>query len=514
MPAAGRGVMNAFMRIHLLTGWLPICLFAITAIGFVAVLLMKPANGRRKGLRREFAAALAGAVGGFVLIWLLSDIWLVFGVSLGWLVITEITIAIALICLLITAIADSHRARRILAAVMIPLIIASCALQVDMVYGEYTTVGSLLNAPTYRHLDDKTVDDRNGTISVDEWRQLVKDGHAPAMPKQGEINQVTIPPTISGFAARMTDVYLPPAALSKRPPRLPVMIMLAGQPGSPDRFFDASQISGMLDAYASSHHGLAPIVVSPDQNGAATHNSLCADTPVYGNAETYLTVDVTNWVKKNLPVAATPNQWLIGGFSQGGTCSTQLGPAHPEIYGHIFAADGELEPTDHTRADTIERYFAGNEHAYERHVPTHIIARHAPSKQTLFSVAGSWDVASQRNQLAIGKAAVKAGMQVTAVTALNSGHDWHAVQAGLRPTLERFCKQTGLGTQVTPLSAYGDIKVVDLQPIPKVLGRTETERAAAHGTGAVRPITDRIEADHAETHGDPTHTADNQRGLR
>jgi S-formylglutathione hydrolase FrmB len=478
--------MNAFLHIHLLTGWLPICVFGATLICLAAVLLMKPDKGRRKTMRWELVAALIGAAAGFALIWLLSDVLLVFGVSVGWLVMSVITVVSALACLLITAIADSHRARRILAAVMIPLIIASCALQVDMVYGEYTTVGSLLNAPTYRHLDDKTVDDRNGTISVDEWRQLVKDGHAPAMPKQGEINQVTIPPTASGFVAREADVYLPPAALSKRPPRLPVMIMLAGQPGSPDRFFEASGIVDMLNEYAAAHDGLAPIVVSPDQNGSAAHNSLCADTPVYGKAETYLTIDVTDWIKGHLPVSHSPSQWLIGGFSQGGTCSTQLGPAHPELYGHIFAADGELEPTDRTRENTIDRYFAGNVKDYERHVPTHIIAEHTPSSQTMFSAAGSWDRNSQRNQEAIGQAALRSGMQVIAVTALNSGHDWHAVQAGLRPALERFCAQTGLGTQVTPLGKFSNLREVNIPPVPMApkhsMSSARVHRASERGT--------------------------------
>ena len=457
--------MNAFLHIHLLTGWLPICVFGATLICLAAVLLMKPDKGRRKTMRWELVAALIGAAVGFALIWLLSDVLLVFGVSVGWLVMSVITVVSALACWLIIAVIDSRHKRRIFAIAAIPLIVGSCALQINMIYGEYTTVGSLFNIATYEHLDT-TIYASNGTISVDAWRQLVRDGRAPAIPEHGKISAITIPPTVSGFAARTADVYLPPAALSKHPPRLPVMIMLAGQPGSPDRFFGASKIAAMLDEYAASHDGLAPVVVSPDQNGAVTHNSLCADTPVYGNAETYLTVDVTNWVKKNLPVASSSNQWLIGGFSQGGTCSTQLGPAHPKIYGHIFSADGELEPTDQTREDTINRYFGGDEQAYELHVPAHIIARHAPSNQTMFSVAGAWDSGSRHNQLAIGQAAVRAGMQVTAVTALNSGHDWHSVQAGLRPALERFCAQTGLGTQVTPLGKFSNLREVNIPPVP------------------------------------------------
>lgn len=508
VPAEGVD-MNAVMHTHLLIGWLPTSLFSITIIGLVLVLAMKPDKSRharlsarhngnwhsgnrygdprhlsqpgkgsgqqgargnqpmsmrsRLGRMQEFLAALVGGVLGYVLVWLISDVWMVFGVNLELLAMAAVALAFALLALLIVVIVDSNNVRRVIAAVTVPLVIASSALLIDMSYGEYTTIGSLFNAPNYRPLGRHTVRRASGTTSVAQWRLMAGEGRTPIMPGQGEVRRVPIPPTASGFVAREADVYLPPAALSKRPPRLPVMIMLAGQPGSPDRFFEASGIVDMLNEYAAAHDGLAPIVVSPDQNGSAAHNSLCADTPVYGKAETYLTIDVTDWIKGHLPVSHSPSQWLIGGFSQGGTCSTQLGPAHPELYGHIFAADGELEPTDRTRENTIDRYFAGNVKDYERHVPTHIIAEHTPSSQTMFSAAGSWDRNSQRNQEAIGQAALRSGMQVIAVVVHNAGHDWHTVQASLKPALERFCRQTGLGDDVAPLSSYTDLRTVDLR---------------------------------------------------
>ena len=134
-----------------------------------------------------------------------------------------------------------------------------------------------------------------------------------------------IPNDRSQFSARPANIYLPPAALSEKPPALPVFVLLAGQPGSPDRLFTAGSIPAMMDAYAAQHDGLAPVVVSPDQNGSSFHNSLCVDSPVYGKAETYLSRDVPAWIRANLPVASQPRLWAIGGFSQGGTCSQPTG---------------------------------------------------------------------------------------------------------------------------------------------------------------------------------------------
>lgn len=114
-------------------------------------------------------------------------------------------------------------------------------------------------------------------------------------------------------------------------------------------------------------------MIVPDQNGEASHNSLCADT-TQGNAETYLTKDVVVWAKRNLPVAKSAKMWAIGGFSQGGTCTTQLGPRHPELYGAMLPVDGELKPTNGTVAKMVKEYFAGDQSAYDAQVPVNVIA--------------------------------------------------------------------------------------------------------------------------------------------
>ena len=456
--------MKFLTNIHLLNGWFPPTLFALTALSaLLAVILPSTRRGEPRWtihvLLRELLVGLAGfGVGGLV-VWLLSDVFLVFGVSLGWMVILTIAVGIGLAAFALCAAVDSRGLRRAIACAMAVLSLISCAVRVDMVYGEYTTLGSLFGVAAFKEVSSSHISGK-ASMSVKEWQRLAKRGTLPSMPEAGEIRTVDIPATASHFKARNADVYLPPAALSRKPPALPVMVMFAGQPGSPDRFFNASGIATTLNDYAAKHHGLAPIVVSPDQNGAATQNSLCADTPVYGKAETYLTVDVTKWIRRTLPVSTSPNDWLIGGFSQGGTCSTQLGPAHPELYGHIYAADGELAPTYHDREATITRYFNGDAKLYQRHVPTEIIKRNAPSKQTLFSIAGEWDTKSQRNAAIIAKAAKQAGMTVHLATAKGSGHDWHTVNTGLAAVIDRFCEQSGIGTDRRELSSYPNLEML------------------------------------------------------
>lgn len=93
--------------------------------------------------------------------------------------------------------------------------------------------------------------------------------------------------------------------------------MMSGQPGSPGRVFAAGGIQTMMDDYAQHHGGLAPIVIAADQLGDDSHNTLCVDSPVYGNALTYLTKDVVDWVKANLPAAQQAQDWAIAGFHRG-----------------------------------------------------------------------------------------------------------------------------------------------------------------------------------------------------
>ena len=272
-------------------------------------------------------------------------------------------------------------------------------------------------------------------------------------------SQVTDAPDRRVDERTLQEIYLPPAALSDRPPALPVMELLAGQPGSPSRLIDAGNIAATMNAYAAKHDGLAPIVLVPDQNGEATHNSLCADT-TQGNAETYLTTDVVNWAKKMLPVAKSARMWAMGGFSQGGTCTTQLVPRHPDIYGAMLPVDGELKPTNGSVAKMVQEYFAGDRKAYDEQVPVNAIAATGTPEQALFTGAGERDKESISNMRTIADAARKAGMEVTELIVPGTGHDWHAVQAVWRPGLDWFGERTGLGEMTKSLKEYPQVEVL------------------------------------------------------
>ncbi|MBT1169848.1 alpha/beta hydrolase-fold protein [Bifidobacterium sp. SO4] len=467
--------MKTVMEWSLVRGALPRTVFGVTAVvaAVLIVLMLVDAvrdvgrnGGRSEALRDSvwlrpllvsLIAMVICEVLGTVAAWLVSDVFVVFGVSLGWPVIFTVGAGFAALGFALTAAIRTHSFRRICAIVLIPLIILSTGLGVDGIYGEYQTVGSLVGYTPYASID--SVDVHKVSMSVEQWLNKAQQNALPDMPKQGKVLTVDIPNTKSGFAARKAMIYLPPAALSKQPPALPVMELLAGQPGSPGRLVAAGGIAAMMNTYAASHHGLAPIVLVPDQNGADTHNSLCADT-TQGKAETYLTQDVVAWAKRTLPVAKKASMWAIGGFSQGGTCTTQLAPRHPDLYGAMLPVDGELKPTNGTVDEMVQNYFAGDRNAYDAQVPVNAIAATGSSSQALFAGAGERDAESIRNMRTIAAAARKAGMEVTELLVPGTGHDWHAVQAVWKPGLEWFGQRTGLGAMTKSVKEYSQVEVL------------------------------------------------------
>ncbi len=455
------------MNVSLLQGWLPATLFAITVALIVILLIGAIASVRESGLRPALvplAVAAVSGTAGFVLTWLMSDVFVVFGVELGPRVFVWASAGCAGVGFSIAHIVMRRRASRVVAAILVVFSLLSSATGINQAYGEYARLGSLFGEEPYSEADlTGMVDSDDGLLTIAQWRQGVADQTIKDIPSQGVVNKVDVPATKSGFVARETLVYLPPAALvSGNKPALPVILMMSGQPGSPGRVFEAGDIQNMMDDYAQRHQGLAPIVIAADQLGDAMHNTLCVDSQEYGNVLTYLTQDVVDWVKNNLPAAQDAANWAIAGFSQGGTCSMQIGPNYPELFGTIIPTGSEIGPTNGSEEEMISRFFNGDRAAYERQIPINAIRNHAPSDQTLIMGSGEKDTDSLDNIKKMAPVAREAGMHVTAVESLGNAHDWHAVQDTLRYGLAVFGHNTGMDDEVPKLSDYANLRKIEI----------------------------------------------------
>jgi enterochelin esterase-like enzyme len=220
--------------------------------------------------------------------------------------------------------------------------------------------------------------------------------------------------------------------------------MLSGQPGSPDDVFSSGRLAGIFDAYAASHNGYAPIVVVPDQLGSPENNPMCVDSPL-GNAATYLTVDVPVWIRTHLNVTAAPEGWALAGFSQGATCTMQLGPAHPQLFSTLFAISPELVPQQGSLTQTVAAGFGGSMTAYLAATPAAILAAHAPytGLRAILAVGGD-DARYLPWAKTLTADAAAAGVKTELLISPGTSHDWHTVIGAWTTALPQIAVDLGL----------------------------------------------------------------------
>lgn len=422
---------GSLSQLSLVSGPLPVAIYALALAVLIVLVLTR---SRRRGLVL-LAGAVAGALLGLLLGLLVSDVWDSFGVSLSvptrlWLAVTAASVGIAA--------ASFHGTcawRKTLAGCAIPLFLLAGGIGINADLGEFPTVGELFGQTAVHALVLPAVSASPSASPV-----------VPVeLPLKGHLGSVVIPAVTSHFAARDAIVYLPPAALVPNAPALPVLELLSGQPGAPANLVTAGQLPEILDAYALAHHGLAPIVVIPDQLGAPQNNPLCVDSPL-GNSASYLTVDVPAWIRAHLHVRSDRNDWAIGGFSQGGTCAIQLGAKYPELFGGILDISGQLAPHRGSVAATIHDAFGGSVARYRAATPLALLAAGAPYSDTFAVFAsGQNDTRFGPGAVMVATAAAAAGMTVSTIVSPGTAHDWHTVQYALRTGIPLLATHWGLG---------------------------------------------------------------------
>jgi S-formylglutathione hydrolase FrmB len=260
------------------------------------------------------------------------------------------------------------------------------------------------------------------------------------MPTAGQVGTVTIPADTSGFHARDAYLYLPPAALVDKPPALPVIIMMMGQPGGPEQSKTAVQ---ELDALAKQNNGLGPIVLTVDQLGDPYRNPVCVDSPK-GHVYTYVTTDVVNYIRKNLNVASDRNQWAVAGYSNGGECALSFAAKRPDLFGSLLDISGELTPVDGSADNTVKSIFGGDSAAFTAEKPTTILKAHKYSDELAIFTSGSLDTTYGPQAVTAEADAKAAGMTTRRFVGQGIGHRGDAVVFGVKSGLPLLYQRFGL----------------------------------------------------------------------
>lgn len=433
----------------------PFLAAAVVAVAIAMLAIVTARLGRRLRLRGAGVSAVCGLAVAALATWLVCDVFALIPVDVPFAARAWFVVGVALMCggfgIACARAAESpaHAERRhfpvsrTLAVLASLALIVGAALGVNSVFGVVRTTEQLAStfagspAETIAPLAQPAV---SHAITESEWTP------PSDMPSSGTLMHVNIPGTTSGFAARNASVWLPPAAQVANPPSLPVVLMLSGQPGSPDDVVaGGGDAVSVLEQIQSEHHGLAPIVVSPDQLGAPEQNPMCVDGAL-GNSRSYLEHDVIPWIQSHLPVASDRTAWTFAGFSQGATCTMQIGLDLPDRFASNIAISPELAPSlAGDPVATVSQGFAGNAEAWESAKPAAVIGKHTPYNDTTLVIGtGELDKVFSGYADELSGVATKAGIETTRLTSPGTSHDFNTVHYIWQQTLPTTLTRAGV----------------------------------------------------------------------
>ncbi len=308
--------------------------------------------------------------------------------------------------------------RATLVLLLLVLLPANVLTGINAHYGYYLTLGQAAGLPD---------PDTASTASLNRHTE----------PDNGVVVTIDIPGKDSRFTARRAEVYLPPAWFARARPHLPVLVLLHGTPGGPTDWVGVGMAQLTLDTWAHRHHGIAPIVVMPDINGSLNGDTECVNSP-RGRVETYLSVDVPNFVRTRFFTQPPGKHWAVAGLSEGGSCALMLALRHPSVFttfGDYSGLAGPRSGQTNDPAGTVAQLFAGSRRAFLEHEPSWLLAHHRYPQLAGWLEVGSDDTNAEAAARTLAPLARHAGITTRLVTIPGDGHTFALWRAALADSL-------------------------------------------------------------------------------
>ncbi len=154
-----------------------------------------------------------------------------------------------------------------------------------------------------------------------------------AGPSGGTIWQGVIPNPADPGHPRASLVYLPPGV--RRTARYPALYLLHGLRGSPYSFVGGLRLAAVADGLIASRQVPPFIAVMPPAGSTPQF-----DGEWTGPWETYVLQDVLPWADRHLPLATTPAERTLAGFSAGAYGSIDMALRNPGLFGTVESWSG------------------------------------------------------------------------------------------------------------------------------------------------------------------------------
>jgi hypothetical protein len=260
--------------------------------------------------------------------------------SLTGLPLLALLVALAILIPLVLALTSASRPHSLLATVLrfIAMMVAqltavaAVGLWANDTFGFYDNWTDLLGGSRVRSIHAEA----NGSLPV-----AGVDGRVIALTVNGKASGV------SGIVL----VWLPPQydQPASKNTRFPVLVMLPGQPGTPEGDFSQFQFAKQA-TQAIRSGAVKPFVgVFPPLMIAPPRDTECTNVPHGPQAETWLANDVRTAVLRDVRVTPDGKRWSAAGWSTGGFCAAKLLLRHradwnaAAVIGGYF--DAETDPS-------------------------------------------------------------------------------------------------------------------------------------------------------------------------
>jgi S-formylglutathione hydrolase FrmB len=356
--------------ISLLGGWLPLTIEIVTVVVLVVAVARRGRSWWAFWLPFCVAVGAIAAVGAHAYMdsqGLASDpapiaLWV-------WTAVFAASLAVAVL-----GFRGARWWRRALSLTAIPLTMVCALLVLNEWVGYYPTVQR-----AWADVSSGPLPDQASATDIAALRN--------SPPDTGKLVPVDTPRDASGFKHRREYVYLPPIWFAgATPPRLPVVMMIAGEFSNPTNWIRTGNAIHVIDDYAKSHGGAAPVFVFVDSSGSFNNDTECVNGP-RGNAADHLTKDVRPYVITQFGTSPNPADWGVVGWSMGGTCAIDLTVMHPDMFGTFEDIGGDRGPNSGSKEQTISRLYGGNTAMWAQFDPRTVMAAHGPYA----GVAGYFD---------------------------------------------------------------------------------------------------------------------------
>ena len=258
-------------------------------------------------------------------------------------------------------------------------------------------------------------------------------------PGQGRVEVLTVHGSPGTGGSHQVLAWLPPQydEPGQAATRFPVLMVLPGQPSTPEAMFSHYDFAATASAEISSGRVPPFVAVFPPLMTDPPRDTECTDVPGGPQADTWLRTDVPAAVDHDLRTTHEP--WGLFGWSTGAFCSAKLVLQDPHRFAAAAGLGGYYAPlTDHTTGDL----FHGSAHRRALNSPAWLYRRTGLQGRRLLLVSGRKDPESYPQTASFLRLAA-GDRAVSSVIFPTGGHNYRNYATYLGPALRWWAGTTG-----------------------------------------------------------------------